>query len=80
MRWTQSEVDFLEDNRSCSNKFLADRLGRSVHAISTKKYELKLRSFVEPAVPEPLTQYEKEMRIIKLAADMRIKLKGWHEA
>lgn len=79
MRWTQSEVDFLENNRGCTNKFLAERLGRTVNAVVAKKYELKIKNDVEPAMPEPLTQQEKEIRIIKLAADMRVKLKGWDE-
>lgn len=78
-RWTQSEIDFLKDNKACRNAYLAKKLGRTLHAVIAKKYQLKLADDVEAAMPEPLTQYEKESRIIKMAAEMRVKLKGWDE-
>lgn len=77
IRWTQSEIDFLEDNVECSNKYLAKKLGRTENAVIAKKYQLRIKKDVEAVMPEPLTQQEKQIRIIKLAADMRVKLKGW---
>ena len=74
--WTQSEEDFLKDNRGCDDAFLAERLGRSVMSVRKKKHRMKLCDS-RPFMPEQLSKQEKEIRIIKMAADMRVKLKGW---
>ena len=77
MKWTEKEVEFLKKNSCMPNKWLASTLGRTVGSISEKKYMLNIRMDDEIYMPEKLTQQEKEARIIKLAADMRVKLKGW---
>lgn len=79
-RWTDEEIEFLKANRKLGLSELAKRLGRTEAAVRKKKYDTKPIWEIEKAMPEPLTQYEKEARIIKMAADMRVKLKGWNEA
>lgn len=77
-RWTDKEVDFLKKNSCMPNRWLASTLGRTVAAVAEKKHNLDIHVDDELTfMPEKLTQQEKEIRIIKLAADMRIKLKGW---
>ena len=76
-KWTQSEVDFIRNNRFCSNAFIAKKLGRSIESVKGKKHSMVVDETLTPKLPEPLTQQEKEIRIVKLAADMRVKLKGW---
>ena len=75
--WTQKEVDFIKRHRFSTNAYLAKKLGRSIESVKGKKHALTIDSELTPMLPEKLTQQEKEIRIVKLAADMRVKLKGW---
>ena len=80
MKWTDEELEFLKSHKDMKNADIARTLGRTEMAVRKKRYDTRTIDDIEMALPEKLTQYEKESRLIKMAADMRVKLKGWNEA
>ena len=76
--WTTSEVEFLLINNHMTNEQIAKKLNRTINSVEFKKKDLRNKGVCAVyTLPEDLSQQEKESRIIKLAADMRVKLKGW---
>lgn len=76
-RWEQSEIMFLRNNEDMTNAEIAKFLGRSRYAVQDKKRDLNLcKTNLDMVMPEVLSPYEKESRIIKMAADMRVRLLG----
>lgn len=75
--WTQAEVSFLKKNWKLRNDFLAERLDRTVQAVKSKKHKLSIDEDMNPKyIPEQLSQDEKVWRIVKKAAEMRVRLLG----
>lgn len=71
-RWTQEEIDMLK--RGLPIPEIARKIGRTEHAVRDKIVDLRLRPSEGIYMPEPMTKYEKEARILKLAQKYGIKL------
>ena len=75
--WTQGEVDFLKKHWKLRNDFLAEHLHRTVEAVKCKKHQISMDDKLNPQyIPEQLSQDEKVWRIVKMAAEMRVRLEG----
>lgn len=71
-RWTQSEIDMLKLNLPIPE--LSRKIGRTEAAIKDKILSLRISPSEGVFMPEPMTAYEKEARILKLAEKYGIKL------
>jgi len=78
MRWTEDEVNYLKRNYQFSDTKIGEKLGRSRSAVNSKRQELGVPSdkWERLFKPEFLTEEEKVYRIVKKAAEMRVRLLG----
>ena len=72
--WTPEEVEMLKSQ--IPSEEIARKLNRTVKSVKRKRERLKVRQVTGFFMPEPLTAYEKEARILKLAKQYGIKLEG----
>lgn len=71
-RWTQEEIDMLKMNLPIPE--ISRKIGRSESAVKDKIVSLRLKPSEGIFMPEAMTAYEKEARILKLAQKYGIKL------
>lgn len=71
-RWSQEEIDFLKMNLPIPE--IARKIGRTESAVKDKMVRLRINPSEGLFMPEPMTQCEKEARILKLAQKYGIKL------
>ena len=71
-RWTQNEIDMLK--RGLPIPEIARKIGRSEKAVRDKIMKLKINPSDGIFMPEPMTVYEKEARVLRLAQKYGIKL------
>jgi len=71
-RWTQEEIDLLKRNLPIPE--IARKIGRTESAVRDKRLRLRLNVCEGIYMPEPMTAYEKEARIIRLAQKFGIKI------
>lgn len=73
-RWTQEEIDMLKSNLPIPE--IARKIGRTESAVKDKIVSLRLKPSEGLFMPEPMSQYEKEARVLKLAQKYGIKLEA----
>ena len=71
-RWTQAEIDMLKKGLPIPE--IARKIGRSENAVRDKITSLRLNPSDGIFMPEPMTAYEKEARVLRLAQKYGIKL------
>lgn len=71
-RWSQEEIDFLKLNLPIPE--IARKIGRTESAVKDKMVSLRIKPGEGLFMPEPMSDYEKEARILKLAERFGIKL------
>lgn len=76
MKWTKEEEEMF---KVMTVREIVEKTGRSYQSVTHKKARLqgipKDRGYDRP-VPEPLSDYEKMIRIEKLCKEMRVRLHG----
>ena len=77
-RWTADETVFLRKNCEMPDDVIAEALGMSVESVRQRRKYLGISPGLWRGVckPEARSKTEKEMRILNLASEMRVKLLG----
>ena len=71
-RWTDEEIEYLKSNLPISE--ISRKIGRTESAIRDKRHKMRFIPSDGLYMPEPLTIYEKEARVLKLAQKYGIKI------
>lgn len=76
--WTEEEIEFVKKNPDMTSREIAKKLGRTQKAIYQKRFALDIPTerWQGSKLPETISQSEKEMRIIRMATQMRVRLLG----
>lgn len=77
-KWTEKEDEYLRKHWEMPNDILAAYLERSYDAIKARRSMLGIPSGEWEGVkmPEAMSKSEKEMRILRMANEMRVRLLG----
>lgn len=77
-KWTEEDDEYMRAHWELPNDIIARYLERSSYAIRERRRALGIppETWEGIKVPEAMSNAEKEMRIIKMAADMKVRLLG----
>lgn len=77
-KWTKEEDEYIKNHWDDPSDVIAKNINRSFGAVRERRKMLGVPYDVWKGsrIPEVMTDSEKEMRILKMAADMRVRLLG----
>ena len=71
-KWTREEISYLKSNLPIPE--IARKIGRTEAAVRDKRHKMRIVPSEGIFMPEAMSPYEKEVRILKLAQRFGIKL------
>ena len=77
-RWTIEDDNYIKRHWDMPNDVIATALDRTVYSIRHRRNQLGIPSedWEGIKIPVAMSKSEKEMRIIKMASEMRVRLLG----
>jgi len=77
-RWEKADDDYIRENYDMPDEVIAEALDRTTRGIYERRRTLNIPPFNYEGIrkPMPMSKYEKEYRIVKMAAEMHVRLEG----